>query len=123
MKRISFDNPLVLFFGGALFAGLIYFCLSFLSKATYVHSFFFRCWPIQGLNTGLFGMALIFIILRYCRLKDEGKVVNKKIDIASMTTITFEKAKRLMDKVPSRYRQTVSFRRPGNLGTLRADFS
>jgi len=110
MKRISFDNPLVLFFGGALFTGLTYFCLSFLNKATYIHSFFFRCWPIQGLNTSLFGVALIFIILRYYRLKDEGEVV-KKIDIASMTTITFEKAKMLMDKIPSKYRQTISFRR------------
>jgi len=115
MKKRNFENPLILFSCSAIGTSIFYSALSYLHKDSYIYNFFFRCWYIQAVTTGLFIAAILYIILRAYQLNKEREILNIKVSIERFPVITSKEAKKLMDVIPEKYRDAISFRRMSEL--------
>jgi len=123
MKRIKLDSTLVVFLTGGLLDVIFFLVLSFLSKDVYFRIFFFRSWYIQAITTWLFFTAVLYILYRFYDLKKESDVLNRKLSVERLDTITPQEAKGIMEVVPEKYREAMSFRRINELlrGYLRGE--
>lgn len=110
MKKINYENPLILFTGGALLSGAVFIILNAsLSKTSFLYGFLFRFWPIQVLSTWLFAVAILFVIARYLYFREEREVLNK-IRLPQFT-ISYKDASELIETIPAQLNRTICFRR------------
>jgi len=94
---------------------IVFLIVGSLDRESFLYLFFFRSWYVQGVTTWLFGAALAFVILRFRWLKQEKRVLERKIAPERLTTITPDSAAALLEAIPSKYRDSISFRRIGEL--------
>lgn len=112
MKKINMENPIFLFIASALLTGIIYGGLSFFDKMSYIYTFFYRCWYIQGISTGLFCVSILFVVFKFYHLKHEDFVLSTKVLVERFnSTLLPHTAKNILEKIPEKYKDAISFRR------------
>ena len=115
MPRGNLQTELFPFFAGAVFTAVVFLVVGQLDRQSYVYLFFFRSWYVQAVTTWLFGAALAFVLLRFRRLREEKEILDRKIAVERLETVTREKAAALLEAIPAKYRHAMSFRRIGEL--------
>ncbi len=113
--KLDFENTFVVFATGALLTGLIFLILYFLPNTVYLRIFFYRSWYVQSITTWLFCTAVLFVIFKYMRLKVERSILDNKVIIERLDSITLQHARDVLEKIPEKYRDTISFRRISEL--------
>jgi hypothetical protein len=107
---VPYQTALPFLVGVAATAGL-YLLIGLLGQGTTIHAFFFRSWYVQALTTWLFVAAVGFVVLRYLRLRHEQRILDTKVRIERLETISPQVARELLDVVPADYRGSIGFRR------------
>ncbi len=110
MKKINYENPLILGIGGAILSSIAFLILDFkLPEEAYLHGFFFNFLPIQFLNTWLFSLSLLFVLARSRKFMDEAEVV-QRIRIVNLK-LSYSEAETLLKKLPAELSHTLIYRR------------
>jgi biopolymer transport protein ExbB/TolQ len=115
MGNINIFHPAVPFIAGVIFSGAVFGGVQMLPHDTFLYLFFYRCWYLQMLTTWLFGTAVAFTILRYYLLKEEIRILNDKVTIEKLEIVDQDTAQKILDRIPPKYRETLSFRRISEL--------
>lgn len=118
MNRTNRENSLILFSLSilptiAFFLPLYFSCKN--NSDSNLYKFFFNGLYIQASSTYLFFVAVIFVVFRYKYLKDEIRVLDKKISIENLQIITPKETVQLLASIPNKYRYAISFHRMGEL--------
>lgn len=111
MKKMFRPDNSFLLYGGALTATVL--CLLALRLAlpasSFIFSFLFRCWPIQGLSSLLFVIGIVYWGQRYSLFRNE-ELAFHKVRLPDFS-IYQEQARGLIDSMPETYKKTLSMRR------------
>lgn len=103
-------NSLFLYGISGLGIGVLYSVLhTLLPERSFIHSFLFRCWPIQSLSSWLFLLGLFYWIQRYSFFKKEEEAFGE-IGLPEFS-ISHQEAAELIRTIPDEYRQTLVLRR------------
>src|SRR3990172_11259685 len=118
MNRTNRENSLILFSLSilptiAVFIPLYFYCKN--NSDGNLYKFFFNGLYIQASSTYLFFVSVIFVVFRYKYLKEEIRVLDKKISIENLQIITPKETVQLLASIPNKYRYAISFHRMGEL--------
>jgi len=115
--KLRVGSSLFTFSAAALLAlGLYVLLYVALKSDSYLFVFFYRPESrlIQMASTYLFFVALVFVVRRHRELNDEKKVAGM-INVRALSSVSFDTARSLLEKIPSRYQHTIAFRRLSEL--------
>ena len=115
LKGINIENPIFLFLAGGFLSGLFFLGLSFVGKEYYFRIFFYRSWYVQGISTWLFLTSVLYIIMKYYSIKREENILDAKVAIDRLSVLTPERAQEILEVIPDKYKNSISFRRMGEL--------
>ncbi|RJR36521.1 MAG: hypothetical protein C4567_13695 [Deltaproteobacteria bacterium] len=114
--KYSIGVSWVIFLGAVFLTVLCYLPLYFFSGDSFLRGFFYRCWYVQAITTILFFAAMLFILCRFLLLQDERRTLQKKVVLERLDQeITLDMARKMLEAIPARYKDTISFRRLGEL--------
>jgi biopolymer transport protein ExbB/TolQ len=114
--KYSIGLSFFVFLGATILTALFYLPLYFLSADSFLRGFFFRCWYVQALTTILFFAALLFVACRFFLLQNERRTLQKRVALERLDEdITPELAREMLEAFRPRYKDTISFRRLGEL--------
>lgn len=110
MKMLKTKSSLFLYGISVLGLLSLYLVLNVsLPEKSFIHSFLFRCWPIQSLNSLLFLIGLLYWVQRYSFFRREEEAF-QKIRLPEFSILR-EKAEELIKTMPDKYKQSVTLRR------------
>lgn len=110
MKKLNSDSPLLLGMIATLLSlTFFYFIEHRLDENQYLYGFLFNFMPVQLLNTSLFLIAILFVVIRSRNYWLEAQLV-ERLSISD-NSISYNDAEQLLAEIPKQYSHSKCYRR------------